>query len=113
MTKISTPRAPAPAAAKARAAGAAIAAIAAAAVSASAWAQADAPCAFPYEKFEIAVPHVDMAACPASMSGPEPRFCRAAAGGDFLHVYAFAEDGAQCLLQVESFDEDAFTLSVK
>lgn len=69
-------------------------------------------CPITYETFEIAVPHIDMENCP----DPEKNtgmFCRASVGGDMLHVFYFAEQDNQCLLQVKSFDEDEFSLTAK
>lgn len=71
----------------------------------------EAPCPMTYAQYEFAVPHLDLEDCPAALAG-EDRFCRASVAGDRLHVFAFAEDGAQCLLAMESFDEDAFALVV-
>ena len=40
-------------------------------------------------------------------------FCRASAGGDFVHVFFFDMKGEQCLLKLQSYDEDAFELEIK
>lgn len=69
-------------------------------------------CPLTYEKFEFAVPHIDLEACPNEMAG-DKRFCRATIGGDMLHVYAFAEDGEQCLLGMQSLAEDKFQITFK
>ena len=71
-----------------------------------------ADCPMTYAQFEAAVPHVDVEACPKNSLGGKP-FCRASAGGDQVHVFFFAEDGDQCLLKLQSFDEDAFELTIK
>ncbi len=80
-------------------------------IAAPALAQEAPACPMTYEQYEFAVPHLDLESCPEALAGPE-RFCRAAAGGDMLHVYAFEEDGQQCLLGMVSLGEDAFTLEV-
>lgn len=71
-----------------------------------------AACPMTYAQFEAAIPHVDVEACPASDLGGEP-FCRASAGGDFVHVFFFDSKGEQCLLKLKSYDEDSFKLTIK
>ena len=73
-------------------------------------AAAETGCPMTYAQFEFAVPHLDLETCPAALEG-EGRFCRAAAGADALHVFAFAEAGEQCLVGMASLDEAAFTLA--
>lgn len=70
------------------------------------------PCAMSYPAFEFAVPHVDLEDCPPAMAA-EGVFCRASMAGDALHVYAFEQDGEQCLAEMRSFDEDAFAVSFR
>lgn len=70
------------------------------------------PCAMAYPAFEFAVPHVDLDTCPETMAA-EGVFCRASMAGDALHVFAFEEAGEQCLAQMRSFDEDAFTIGFR
>lgn len=67
-------------------------------------------CAISYQVFEFAVPHIDLEECPADMEG-EARFCRAAVGTDMLHVFAFQEEGEQCLIEARSYEEDDFEVS--
>ncbi len=73
-------------------------------------AAAQTPCPMSYKAFEFAVPHLDLAACPADLP-QEKAFCRASTGNDAVHVFVFAEDGEQCLLSVKSYAE--FDFSVK
>ncbi len=73
-------------------------------------AAAQTPCPLPYKVFEFAVPHLDLAACPADLP-QQKAFCRASTGNDAVHVFVFAEDGDQCLLSVKSYTE--FDFSVK
>jgi hypothetical protein len=70
------------------------------------------PCAMSYAAFEFAVPHVDLEACPPAMAA-EGVFCRASMAGDALHVFAFEQDGEQCIAEIRSFDEDAFAISFR
>ena len=65
-----------------------------------------------YAQFEAAVPHVDVEECPRHQLGKEA-FCRASAGGDFIHVFFFDKNGEQCLLKLQSYGEDAFELEIK
>lgn len=69
-------------------------------------------CAITYETFEVAVPHIDLESCPGGKA-EKGVFCRAATGGDRLHIFHFSGDGDLCLLRVESLDEDQFSLAVK
>jgi hypothetical protein len=69
-------------------------------------------CTLGYPAFEFAVPHVDLETCPAAMAA-EDVFCGASIASDALHVFAFAEDGEQCLVALQSFDEDAFTIDLR
>lgn len=69
-------------------------------------------CAMTYETFEGAIPHIDMENCPGGNVGNKA-FCRASVGGDRVYVFYFADEGDECLMEVKSFDEDGFTLSVK
>ena len=71
-----------------------------------------APCPMTYAQFEAAVPHIDVKECPRHGLGKEA-FCRASAGGDFVHVFFFDNDGDQCLLKLRSYGEDAFGLEIK
>lgn len=69
-------------------------------------------CPMTYAQFEAAIAHVDVKECPKNDLGKKA-FCRASAGGDFVHVYFFDETGDQCLLKLQSFGEDAFELEIK
>ncbi|MGF1552448.1 MAG: hypothetical protein ACFBWO_08115 [Paracoccaceae bacterium] len=75
-------------------------------------AQDETPCPMSYAQFEFAVPHLDVETCPESLAG-EARFCRVSAGNDVLHVYAFAEDGEQCLIAMTSIEEDGYALDIE
>lgn len=75
-------------------------------------AQQPATCPMTYVKFEAAVAHVDLDQCPAEIAGKD-RFCRASTSNDRLHVYAFELEGAQCLVGMQSYESDRFSLSVK
>jgi len=68
-------------------------------------------CPFNYATFEATVPHIDVHECPDLGLG-ENIFCRASAAFDQIHVFAFSQDGAQCLLKVQSYDEASFALSI-
>lgn len=57
-----------------------------------AFAEAPAPAVLTYALFEEAVPHVDLAACPAEFDA-EAVFCRAVLTHTEMHVFAFAYDG--------------------
>ncbi|MGI9413061.1 MAG: hypothetical protein ACR2PM_05295 [Hyphomicrobiales bacterium] len=69
-------------------------------------------CPMTYETFESAVAHIDLDECPDAVMR-ERSFCRVSAGGEKLHLFYFDNDGEQCLLKVESFEEDAFSLTLK
>lgn len=67
-----------------------------------------------YNDFEIAVPHLDLDACPVEMAeaAGQPVFCRVTLGHDSLHVFAFAEDGDRPFVAMRTYFDDEFTLSV-
>jgi hypothetical protein len=69
-------------------------------------------CPLPYKVFETAVPHLDVETCPASVDG-KGAFCRVTLGHDAIHVFAFAENGDQCLRSVTSFESGKFSLNFK
>jgi len=69
-------------------------------------------CVMTYETFESAVAHIDLVECPDA-AVRENAFCRVSAGGEKLHLFYFDNDGDQCLLKVESFEEDAYSLTLK
>lgn len=71
-----------------------------------------AACPMTYVKFETAIAHVDLDVCPAELAGKD-RFCRASTANDRLHVYAFELEGAQCLVGMQSYESDRFSLAVK
>ena len=58
-----------------------------------------------YEMFELAVPHVDMAACPAPLAA-EGRFCRLTTNNEALNVFAFSEDGDQPMVAFQSWSAE-------
>ena len=87
----------------------AISVAAAAFVSQVAQAQA---CPMPYDKFEMAVPHLDLDTCPASVSQKDV-FCRANVANDEVHVFVFERGGERCLVSVTSFDEAKYQLTLK
>jgi hypothetical protein len=65
----------------------------------------DAPAPLTYAVFEATLPHLDLAECPAALSG-ENRFCRLALGHDALWVFAFSTDGDNPMVGVESVDPE-------
>ncbi len=69
-------------------------------------------CPLTYETFESAVPHIDLEECPEPGMA-DTAFCRVSAGGEQLHLFYFSLKEDQCLLQVRSFDEEDYTLSLK
>ena len=71
-----------------------------------------ATCPMTSAQFEAAVPHIEVEECPKHALGRQV-FCRASAGGDFVHVFFFDMKGEQCLLKLQSYDEDAFELEIK
>lgn len=83
-----------------------------AAVCATATQAQAASCPFTYTNFETIIPHVDSDSCPDSAVDNET-FCRATTSADQVHIFYFAGDGDQCLLKVESYDEDKFELTIK
>ncbi|MBX9926534.1 MAG: hypothetical protein K2Y05_09260 [Hyphomicrobiaceae bacterium] len=71
------------------------------------------PCPMTYAQFETAVAHVDLDTCPGDIApAGSDRFCRATAGGEQVHVYAFEQAGDKCLAAMKSFDKDAFKLTI-
>lgn len=69
-------------------------------------------CPMSYQTFETAVPHIDLEACPKG-STHKNAFCRASTGGDQVHIFFFANDDKQCLLEVKSYDEESFSFELK
>ena len=67
-----------------------------------------------YADFEIAVPHLDLDACPAEIAeaADQPVFCRVTLGHDSLHVFAFAEAGDRPFLLMRTYFEEDFTLGI-
>ncbi len=74
-------------------------------VSATALAADPAPQLLTYPTFELAVPHVDLETCPASMQ-VDDGFCRATLANDGVHVFAFAYDGDSPMIGVAHFEAD-------
>lgn len=60
-----------------------------------------------YALFEAAVPHADLAECPATLARDD-RFCRLTLGDDGAVVWAFALEGEQPLQAVLVLEADAF-----
>lgn len=73
---------------------------------------AEPACPFNYAKFEFIIPHVDVETCP-DKSVKAGTFCRATTGGDQVHIFYFDGEGDQCLLKIDSIDEDGFALKFK
>lgn len=73
---------------------------------------ADTPCPLTYETFETAVSHLDAEICPDAKRN-ETAFCRISVGGDQAHVFYFSKEGKQCLLKVESYDDDDMAIDFK
>lgn len=67
-------------------------------------------CPMTYSDFELAIPHVDVN-CPEGLSMGSATFCRASVANDAIHVYVFRNDDLQCLLDMKTFDDGAFTLT--
>lgn len=72
----------------------------------------NAPCALTYEVFESAVAHLDIDHCP-DKSFKDQAFCRVVVGGNQAHVFYFSSNDGQCLLKVESFNDDELDLKFK
>ena len=73
---------------------------------------AEEKCSFSYEAFEFSVPHIDLDECPAALNAKEA-FCRAGIAGDQLHVFVFSEKGDRCLIAMNSYDEESFSITIK
>ena len=73
-------------------------------------AQAQENCGMNYPVFEVAIPHLDLPACPKNLARPNA-FCRVTTANDAVHVFVFEEKGKQCLLAVKSYRE--YELQVK
>jgi hypothetical protein len=71
----------------------------------SAMATAEQPMILTYLEFENAVPHIDLAACPAALAG-EGRFCRLTTHAEQLNVFAFSEAGDQPLVGFQSWPSE-------
>ncbi len=72
----------------------------------------DAPVALTYDQFEIAVPHLDLAECPDSITH-EGTFCRATLHNDEIHIFAFSEEGNQSFVGFTSFPADGLAALLK
>tara|TARA_R110002094_G_scaffold221192_2_gene195030 strand:- start:628 stop:909 length:282 start_codon:yes stop_codon:yes gene_type:complete len=59
-----------------------------------------------YETFDTAIPHADLAECPAALA-QEDVFCRATLADDMLHVFAFSLDDNSPLVGFRSFELDS------
>lgn len=58
-----------------------------------------------YEQFEVAVPHMDLEACPQSLAQPET-FCRATLQHEEIHVFVFSETNDSPMVGFASFSAD-------
>jgi len=72
---------------------------------------AEEDCPFNYEIFELTVPHVDLEECPTRKSS-DGAFCRLSMGGAQVHLFIFDTEGDNCLLRVESFYEEDYSLDL-
>jgi hypothetical protein len=59
-----------------------------------------------YEMFEAAVPHADLAECPAGLARDDS-FCRLTLAEGALTVWVFRNSGRQDMLALQSFDPEA------
>ena len=59
-----------------------------------------------YEMFEAAVPHADLADCPAALARDDS-FCRLTLAEGALTVWMFRNSGRQDLQALQSFDPEA------
>ena len=59
-----------------------------------------------YEMFEAAVPHADLAECPAGLARDDS-FCRLTLAEGAVTVWVFRNSGRQDLLALQSFDPEA------
>ena len=69
------------------------------------------PMILAYADFEAAVPHVDLADCPAALAA-EAVFCRATLAGDAVHVFVFSEADDLPLVGFASFGADALAAAL-
>lgn len=72
---------------------------------------AEEECPFNYEVFEITVPHVDLEDCPENKLG-DTAFCRLSMGGAQVHLFFFDVEGENCLIKVESYYDDEYSLNL-
>ncbi len=72
----------------------------------------EADCALTYATFEYAVPHTDLADCPASMDVADGAFCRGALLAETMTIFVFDEAGDQCLVGSRAYAFGDYTLSV-
>ncbi|MEM7499856.1 MAG: hypothetical protein AAF371_17930 [Pseudomonadota bacterium] len=70
------------------------------------------PCPMTNAQFDLAIPHLDIATCPAPLNG-EDQSCRAPTSDDQGHVLAFEAEGEQCVIAMTSLDEHGFQLMLK
>lgn len=64
------------------------------------------PLPMTYKIFEGAVPHADLAECPAVMDVGESVFCRLAVLGEDVAIFVFSEEGDQPLVGTRSWSPD-------
>jgi len=63
------------------------------------------PLPLTYERFEAAVPHIDLESCPDSLP-QQGSFCRASLNHSEIHVFAFSEADDSPLIGFASFPAD-------
>lgn len=62
-----------------------------------------APLVITYAAFEAAVPHADLADCPAALAAPD-RFCRITLNVQTVSVWVFSMEGDQPLIALQPYD---------
>lgn len=75
-------------------------------------AQAQDALPFTYDMFESSVQHIDIATCPPEVAA-ENRFCRATLYLDAFHIFVFADEGDQPLVDFLSYDASAIDTILK
>lgn len=74
--------------------------------------RAEAACAISYEFFEVAVPHLDLEACPSALARPGT-FCRASTSNDAVNLFVFSAEGERCLVATRRYPVGEFQLTIK
>ena len=65
-----------------------------------------------YAEFEPSVTHLDLETCPEAVERRDV-FCRLAIGHDAVHVYVFAEDGENALVDMVSYESGEYDIVLK